>query len=79
MAKDAPRSGVFITDKVDAMFKKVELDWHISSYNIAKDWPHNRFEPFKKNGLHKKSIYLSVTRTRNWKKPNKSCNIYVSL
>ncbi|GBP28481.1 hypothetical protein EVAR_93428_1 [Eumeta japonica] len=34
--KAEPRSGRPVTDKVDAILKKVEQDRHLSSYNIAK-------------------------------------------
>jgi [histone H3]-lysine36 N-dimethyltransferase SETMAR len=35
--KDAPRSGRPITDKMDAIFEKVEQDRHISSYDVAEE------------------------------------------
>ena len=34
---DATRSGRPHTDKVDAIFEKVEQDRHISSYDVARD------------------------------------------
>ncbi|KAJ0179306.1 hypothetical protein K1T71_005018 [Dendrolimus kikuchii] len=33
--KDARRSGRPVTDKIDAIFKRVEQDRHISSYDVA--------------------------------------------
>ncbi|KAJ0175168.1 hypothetical protein K1T71_009309 [Dendrolimus kikuchii] len=33
--KDAHRSGRPVTDKIDAIFEKVEQDQHISSYDVA--------------------------------------------
>ncbi|KAJ0175683.1 hypothetical protein K1T71_008842 [Dendrolimus kikuchii] len=33
--KDARRSGRPVTDKIDAVFEKVEQDRHISSYDVA--------------------------------------------
>ncbi|KAL0880854.1 hypothetical protein ABMA27_002037 [Loxostege sticticalis] len=35
--KDASRSGRPITDKIDAIFEKVEQDQHISSYDVAEE------------------------------------------
>ena len=35
--KDARRSGRPITDKMDAIFEKVEQDRHISSYDVAEE------------------------------------------
>jgi len=35
--KDVPRSGRPITGKIDEIMEKVELNWHISSYDIGKE------------------------------------------
>ncbi|KAJ0177711.1 hypothetical protein K1T71_006584 [Dendrolimus kikuchii] len=35
--KDARRSGRPVTDKIEAIFEKVELDRHISSYDVAEE------------------------------------------
>lgn len=35
--KDASRSGRPVTDKIDAIFEKVEQDRHISSYDVAEE------------------------------------------
>ncbi|KAL0867695.1 hypothetical protein ABMA27_008430 [Loxostege sticticalis] len=35
--KDARCSGRPSTDKIDAIFEKVEQNWHISSYDVAEE------------------------------------------
>ncbi|GBP43968.1 Mariner Mos1 transposase [Eumeta japonica] len=56
--KDEPRSGQYVTDKIDAIWKKAEQDRHISSYDIPGDGLQNSFDTFEKRWTHTKARYL---------------------
>jgi len=62
--KDARRSGRPITDKMDAIFEKVEQDRHISSYDLLKNWELTTkqfWRIWKKLGTQKSSIFGYLT------------------
>ncbi|WP_337239668.1 hypothetical protein, partial [Vibrio cholerae] len=55
--KDAPRSGRPVTNKMDAIFERVEQDRHISSYDVAEELgidPKTVLTHLKKAGYTKK-------------------------
>ena len=63
--KDARRSGRPITDKMDAIFEKVEQDRHVSSYDVAEELGIDHktvLAHLKKNWVHKKARYLGTSR-----------------
>ncbi|CAH2237546.1 jg9799 [Pararge aegeria aegeria] len=63
--RHAPRYGRPITDKIDAIFEKVEPDRHISSYNVAEGLGTGHkavYAHLKKNWVHKKAGYLGISR-----------------
>ena len=62
--KDARRSGRPITDKMDAIFEKVEQDRHISSYDVAEELGIDHktvLAHLKKLGTQKSSIFGYLT------------------
>ena len=60
--KDEVRSGRPVTDKISAVFEKVEQDWHISSYDIAEelDVDHKTvIRHLRRYGTRKLDIWIS--------------------
>ncbi|KAL0841534.1 hypothetical protein ABMA28_015204 [Loxostege sticticalis] len=57
--KDARRSGRPITDKIDAIFEKVEQDQHINSYDVTEDL-----------GIDHKTVLAHLNKTGYTKKLN---------
>jgi len=70
--KDARRSGRPVTDKMDAIFEKVEQDRHISSYNVAEELGIDHktvLAHFKKMGTQKGHGQRPVRLHRLWRNP----------